>query len=84
MAIIEIIIILLTSYLEIFHWNEMLNWWLPGCIYWSYIVLDYTLNTKQSGKYDVTLGPKIRSSQKVCQKYNILSNIISAALLEMF
>ena len=45
MTIIEIIIILLTSYLEMFHLNEMLNWWLPGCIYWSYIVLDYTLHT---------------------------------------
>ena len=24
-------IILLTVYLQMFHWNEMLTWWLPGC-----------------------------------------------------
>ena len=23
--------ILLTAYLWMFHWNEMLTWWLPGC-----------------------------------------------------
>ena len=23
--------ILLTVYLKMFHWNEMLTWWLPGC-----------------------------------------------------
>ena len=21
----------LTAYLKMFHWNEMLTWWLPGC-----------------------------------------------------
>ena len=26
--------ILLTANLKLFHWNEMLNWWLPDCITW--------------------------------------------------
>ena len=21
----------MTAYLKMFHWNEMLTWWLPGC-----------------------------------------------------
>ena len=25
--------ILLAAYLKMFHWNEMLIWWLPGCNY---------------------------------------------------
>ena len=24
---------LLTANLKMFHWNERLNWWLPGCTY---------------------------------------------------
>ena len=31
MTIIDNQFILLTAYLQMFYWNEMLTWWLPGC-----------------------------------------------------
>ena len=30
-TIIESQFYIIDSLSEIFHWNEMLNWWLPGC-----------------------------------------------------
>ena len=31
MTIIDSHFYIITSLSELFHWNEMLNWWLPGC-----------------------------------------------------
>ena len=39
--------ILLTAYLYIFHWNEMLAWWLPGCFVLSFFFAIILLRRKK-------------------------------------